>query len=106
MHYVSCGLRLYNCFASFFCQCRRWFRIASVRDRPGVTMVQPSALLMRFPIPSLALLISFLFTQAPSQNAPAKTPSLHFEDVARQAGLTVAHRSSREQHYIIESMSG
>src|SRR5216683_7755366 len=61
---------------------------------------------MRFPIPFLALFISLVVAQAGSQAAPAKTPSLRFEDVARQAGLTVAHRSSREQHYIIESMSG
>jgi len=61
---------------------------------------------MRSPIPFLALFVSLLFTQAPSQDAPAKPPSLRFEDVARQAGLTVVHRSSREQHYIIESMSG
>ena len=29
-----------------------------------------------------------------------------FEDVSRQAGLTVSHISTPEQHYIIESMSG
>ncbi len=69
-------------------------------------MAQAPTLLMRSPIPFLALFVSLLFTQAPSQDAPAKPPSLRFEDVARQAGLTVVHRSSREQHYIIESMSG
>src|SRR5258708_37522579 len=69
-------------------------------------MAQSLALLMRFPIPFVALFVSLLFTQAPSQDAPAKAPSLHFEDVPPQAGLTIAHRSSREQHYIIESMSG
>src|SRR5712671_2231685 len=69
-------------------------------------MAQALALLMRFPILFVALFVPLLFTQARSQDAPAKAPSLHFEDVAPQAGLTIAHRSSREQHYIIESMSG
>ena len=69
-------------------------------------MAQAPALLMRSPTQFLALFVSLLFTQAFSQDAPAKPPSLRFEDVARQAGLTVAHRSSREQHFIIESMSG
>ena len=33
-------------------------------------------------------------------------PVPRFEDVAKQAGLTVAHISSPEKHYIVESMSG
>ena len=35
---------------------------------------------------------------------PASVPQ--FEDISRQAGLTVSHISTPEQHYIIESMSG
>src|SRR5690348_16118937 len=37
---------------------------------------------------------------------PASPPIPHFEDVAKQAGLTVSHNSSPEKRYIIESMSG
>jgi len=42
-----------------------------------------------------------------AQNVPPKPQArLQFEDIARQAGLTVSHHSTPEQHYIIESMSG
>jgi enediyne biosynthesis protein E4 len=43
-------------------------------------------------------LVSIAFSQAP------KVP--HFEDVASRAGLTVAHVSSPDKRYILESMSG
>jgi hypothetical protein len=39
-------------------------------------------------------------------NVPAKAAPPRFEEIAHAAGLTVSHRSSPEQHYIIESMSG
>jgi enediyne biosynthesis protein E4 len=42
--------------------------------------------------------------QKPSAAAP--TPVPHFEDVARKAGLTVAHIASPDKKYIAESMSG
>jgi hypothetical protein len=66
------------------------------------------------PIPalmrSLVILLTFsltcLFLPVNAQNAPVKPTPPRFEDVARQAGLTITHRSSPEQHYIIESMSG
>jgi len=51
----------------------------------------------------LYLLLSVL---APAQAAPAKTPLPKFEDVAKQAGLTVSHISSPEKRYIVESISG
>ena len=52
--------------------------------------------------PVLVLPLAFL---ALSQTTPS--PSVpRFEDVAKQAGLTVAHISSPEKHYIAESMSG
>ena len=40
----------------------------------------------------------------PGNTVPPSTPRI--EDVARQAGLTVAHISSPEKRYIIESVSG
>src|ERR1700731_317165 len=52
---------------------------------------------------SLILLLS-VFVSA--QTPPAKTPLPKFEDVARQAGLTVSHISSPDKRYIVESMSG
>src|SRR6266853_3568387 len=41
-----------------------------------------------------------------AQPSPAAVPAPHFEDVAKNAGLTVSHLSSPEKRYIIESMSG
>jgi len=41
---------------------------------------------------------------SPTQNSPAPIPE--FEDVAQKAGLTVAHISSPDKKYIVESMSG
>ena len=41
-----------------------------------------------------------------AQTVPAITPTAHFTDVAKQAGLTVSHISSAQQHYIVESVSG
>ena len=38
--------------------------------------------------------------------AHSSKPALRFEDVAKQAGLTVPHISSPEKKYIVESMSG
>jgi enediyne biosynthesis protein E4 len=55
---------------------------------------------MRF-LASLLLLLPFC-----AQNAQDQKPALAFEDVSKQAGLTVAHHSSPEKRYIIESMSG
>jgi hypothetical protein len=37
---------------------------------------------------------------------PAPTSLPHFEDIAQKAGLTVAHISSPDKKYIVESMSG
>src|SRR6202049_2613790 len=52
---------------------------------------------------SLTLLVSFF---ASAQIPPAKPPLPRFEDVAKQAGLTVSHISSPDKRYIVESMSG
>ena len=41
-----------------------------------------------------------------SLQKPAATPLPKFEDVAAKAGLTVAHISSPDKKYIVESMSG
>jgi hypothetical protein len=42
----------------------------------------------------------------PRSSSPAAPVVPHFEDVAKQAGLTVPHISSPEKKYIVESMSG
>src|ERR1700723_2220076 len=52
---------------------------------------------------SLVLLVSRF---ASAQTLPVETPLPRFEDVARQAGLTVPHISSPDKRYIVESMSG
>ena len=63
----------------------------------------------------LALLSATLATAQAAPPAPVKgsepkhqaTASLpHFEDIGKQAGLTVPHISTAEKRYIIESMSG
>src|ERR1700752_954135 len=41
-----------------------------------------------------------------AQNEPSTTPFPKFVDIAPQVGLTVPHLASKEQHYIVESMSG
>lgn len=41
-----------------------------------------------------------------AQTVPASRGLPHFEDVGRQAGLTVSHISSPDKRYIIESVSG
>jgi enediyne biosynthesis protein E4 len=50
----------------------------------------------------------FLLLTVPcfAQVRPASAPSPRFEDVSKQAGLTVAHISSPDQLYIMESTSG
>jgi enediyne biosynthesis protein E4 len=65
---------------------------------------------MRFPT---LLAVIFVCRVLASQTAPVPAVSPpqqlsapHFEDVAKQAGLTVAHISSPEKHYIVESVSG
>jgi hypothetical protein len=51
----------------------------------------------------LALLLSLL---AIAQTVPSPPALPRFDDVARAAGLTVAHISSPDKQYIVESMSG
>jgi len=51
-------------------------------------------------------LLTFVGITASAQTIPAATPTAHFTDVAKQAGLTVSHISSAQQHYILESVSG
>ncbi len=52
-----------------------------------------------FLLSSLAFALAQTKTLSPTATSP-------FEDISRQAGLTVSHISTAEQHYIIESMSG
>src|SRR5207237_10506444 len=51
----------------------------------------------------LSVLLS-LSSSAQVRVTPAPTP--RFEDITKQAGLTVPHLSSPEKRYILESMSG
>ncbi len=51
------------------------------------------------------VLAAFAVTRSTPQVRSPK-PALRFEDIAKQAGLTVPHISSPEKKYIVESMSG
>src|SRR5690348_18155133 len=54
-----------------------------------------------------SILWVFLFAcSLAAQNDASRTPLPQFVDVAPQIGLTVSHLASKEQHYIVESMSG
>jgi hypothetical protein len=53
---------------------------------------------------ALFLGLSSVFLVAQTKTTSAPIPQ--FDDISRQAGLTVSHISTLEQHYIIESMSG
>ena len=53
---------------------------------------------------SLGLLLLPAISSA--QTAAPKASVPHFQDVAKQAGLTVSHISTPEKKYIVESMSG
>ena len=57
------------------------------------------------PLP-LALCVFFYATFSPAQTAAHPKPTPQFEDISKQAGLTVAHNSTPEKRYIVESMSG
>jgi hypothetical protein len=57
------------------------------------------------PLP-LALCVFFYATFSPAQTAAHPKPTPQFEDISKQAGLTVPHNSTPEKRYIVESMSG
>src|SRR5438067_6913345 len=60
-------------------------------------------------MPFLVFLMVFpLLVRLPchSQKPADRKPVPAFEEVSKQAGLTVSHNSSPEKRYIIESMSG
>jgi hypothetical protein len=50
--------------------------------------------------------ILFLGLTAWAQSPSSAPPTPRFEDVSKQAGLTVSHISSPDKRYVIESMSG
>jgi len=55
----------------------------------------------------LALLSVAFFWWTASPHSPSATPATpQFEDISKQAGLTVSHISSPDKRYVIESMSG
>src|SRR5437763_5024734 len=90
---------------SKFCHlCSRFPQLSEALGAESLKMRTP--LIMRTPALLLALFVLCCSLPAWSQSLPEKAVPPRFEDVARQAGLTVSHRSSPEQHYIIESMSG
>src|ERR1700676_897446 len=62
-----------------------------------------SMLRCRYSMRKSWLLGILLFCQVALAQAP---PVPRFEDVSKQAGLTVSHISSRDKRYILESMSG
>ncbi|MBV9481161.1 MAG: CRTAC1 family protein [Acidobacteria bacterium] len=51
-------------------------------------------------------LLAYFALLVSSQTSAPRTALPHFEDIARQAGLTVSHISTAEKRYIVESMSG
>jgi enediyne biosynthesis protein E4 len=57
-------------------------------------------------IVSFLALTAFFILQAAAPATHTSKPVPRFEDIAKQAGLTVAHISSPEKKYIVESMSG
>src|SRR5215475_3469015 len=52
------------------------------------------------------LLLLLLSSIVSAQTARSKPPLPKFNDVAKEAGLTVSHISTSEKKYIVESMSG
>ncbi len=59
------------------------------------------------PPPSRALLcLLLLFAWSLAAQNDTSTPVPQFVDIAPGVGLTVSHLASKEQHYIVESMSG
>src|SRR6266581_9642702 len=53
------------------------------------------------------VVLAFVLPYACLAQVPSIEPALpRFEDVTKQAGITVPHLSSPEKRYIIESMSG
>ncbi len=53
-----------------------------------------------------AISLIFLVVSSLAQNSVPTKSTPRFEDVSRQAGLTVPHNSTPEKRYILESMSG
>ena len=72
--------------------------------------------LLTFSMPRRPLLLSIRVTirgvlilcasSLAAQNNSSVAPVPQFVDVASQVGLTLSHLASKEQHYIVESMSG
>ena len=58
------------------------------------------------PLLSMCCLLLLASCSLFAQNRSSATPAPQFVDVAPQVGLTVSHLASKEQHYIVESMSG
>src|SRR5215467_687891 len=50
--------------------------------------------------------VLLLFTCSVTAQSASTTSVPQFVDVAPQVGLTISHLASKEQHYIVESMSG
>jgi enediyne biosynthesis protein E4 len=63
-------------------------------------------LIMRKFLALSALLPVLAFAQTPASKTAVKAVPPKFEDIAKQAGLTVSHISTPDKKYIVESMSG
>jgi hypothetical protein len=55
---------------------------------------------------AVALIFLAVSCFAQTSPSPSTSPGPRFEDVTKQAGLTVSHDSTPEKRYILESMSG
>lgn len=53
-----------------------------------------------------SLILSLIASLASAQKLAPQSALPHFEDISKQAGLTVSHISSSDKRYIVESMSG
>jgi hypothetical protein len=70
----------------------------------GTELLLPAALLAQAPPATPLASASVSVNDAQQPRTPVSVP--RFEDVAQKAGLTVAHISSPDKKYIVESMSG
>src|SRR5213075_695787 len=70
--------------------------------KPAPALVRYADSMRSFQILILGILLPVSFAAAQTSAVP--TP--RFEDITKQAGLTVPHLSTPEKRYIVESMSG
>jgi enediyne biosynthesis protein E4 len=79
-----------------------WHSLTSCRTRVN-TVLNFEDSMGKFCLITLGVL---LVLGSASQNPPPAQPTPRFEDITKEAGLSVPHLSSPEKRYIVESMSG